>query len=123
MKCVLNVAAMLLILSNLLGCASPSGAVRNASPISTGTPVSLDNVFVETSSSVGDGETERRLLNELIISGLKETEIFGNVSGKLADVGSGSGLKVRVEIREIKKVSESARVWAGALAGQARLLI
>jgi Domain of unknown function (DUF4410) len=96
--------------------------IKNATPISTNAPVSLDFVLVETSSSLSDLETERHLLNELIVTGLNEKQIFGNVSGKKADV-SGNGLRVNVEIKDIKKVSDQARVWAGAFAGRASILI
>jgi hypothetical protein len=45
------------------------------------------------------------------------------VSGNIADINSGSGIKVAADIKEINKVSDNARLWAGALAGQARILV
>ena len=122
MKWVLKSAMLLLVFAGLCGCAS-SGVVKNATPILTSRPVSLDFVFVETSSSLKDLETETHLLNESIISGLKQTEIFGSVSGNKADVSSGNGLMVKDEIKDIKKVSDEAQVWAGSLAGRASILI
>jgi len=122
MNYAIKVAAVLLVASSLVGCAS-SGVVKNATPILTSRPVSLDFVDVETSSALNDLEPEKRFLNESIITGLKQKEIFGTVSGKWEEVSSGSGLKIKVEIKEIKKVSDDARVWAGALAGRARILI
>jgi hypothetical protein len=97
--------------------------VKNASPVSTSTPVPLDFVLVETSTSLDNLETEKQLLNDMIITGLRETQVFGSVSGDKADAGSGGGIKVYADIKEIKKVSRSARVWVGALAGRARILV
>jgi len=110
------------LLITLAGCAS-SGVVKNASPISTGMPVSLDFILVETSSSVVDSEAERSLLNDQIVTGLRETQLFDNVSGNSADTGSGNGMKVSLDIKKIKKVSDTARIWVGALAGRSRILV
>ena len=122
MKCALKFAAVLLVLLNLAGCAS-SGGVMNESPIATGKPVSLANVLVETSSSAGVSEAERGSLNDSIITGLKETGLFGSVGGTKLDANSGGGIRIGVEIKEIQRVSDRARVWMGALAGRARITI
>jgi hypothetical protein len=45
------------------------------------------------------------------------------VSGNKADINSGGGIKVAVDIKEINKVSDNARLWTGALAGRARILV
>ncbi len=118
-----NLAAILFLLLNLAGCASPSGAVKNDSPVLLGNLVSLDFVFVESTSSLGDLETEKHLLNDFIVSGLRETQFFTSVSGNKADVNSGGGIKVAADIKEINKVSDNARLWTGALAGQSRILL
>ena len=123
MKCVFNLAAILFVLLNLVGCASPSGVVKNDSPVLISKLVSLDFIFVESTSSLGDLETEKHLLGDLIVSGLKEKQWFTSVSGNKEDVKSGSGIKVAADIKEINKVSDNARSWAGALAGQARILV
>jgi hypothetical protein len=123
MKCIFNLAAILFVLLNLVGCASPSGVVKNDSPVLISKLVSLDFIFVESTSSLGDLETEKHLLGDLIVSGLKEKQFFTSVSGNKADVKSGSGIKVAADIKEINKVSDNARSWAGALAGQARILV
>jgi hypothetical protein len=123
MKCAFYFAAVLLALLGLAGCASPSGVVGNASPVLTGQPVSLDHIFVETSSSLAGLAAEKNLLNDSIITNLKETELFETVGGSQADAVSGNGIKVAADIREIKKVSDNAREWAGALAGQARIVV
>ena len=116
-------AAVLFVLLILAGCASPSGTVRNASPVLTGQPVSLDHIIVATSSSLAGLAAEKNLLNDSIITNLKETELFGTVGGKMADAISGNGIKVAADIQKIKKVSDNAREWAGALAGQARIVV
>ena len=123
MKEALKLAAPLLALLVLAGCASSSGLVKNASPIATNKPVSLDFVLVETSSSLSDLEGGKRLLNDSIIRGLRETSFFASVSGNRADTNSASGIKIRADVKEINKVSDSARVWMGGLAGQARIVV
>jgi hypothetical protein len=123
MKCGFNFAAILFALLNLVGCASPSGGVKNDSPVLTNQLVSMDIIFVESTSSLGDLETEKHLLGDLLVSGLREKQYFASVSANKADVNSGSGIKVAADITEINKVSDNARLWAGALAGQARILV
>jgi hypothetical protein len=123
MKCAFYFAAVLFVLLGLAGCAAPSGAVRNASPVLTGQPVSLDHIFVETSSSMAGLAAEKNLLNDSIITDLKETELFMTVGGSKTDAVSDNGIKVAADIRKIKKVSDNAREWAGALAGQARIVV
>ena len=123
MKCVFNLAAILFVLLNIVGCASPSGVVKNDSLVLTNKLVSVDFIFVESTSSLGDLETEKHLLGDLIVSGLREKQWFTNVSGNKADGNSGSGIKVAADIKEIHKVSDNARSWTGALAGQARILV
>jgi Domain of unknown function (DUF4410) len=122
MKYAFQFTAILAGLLTLAGCAS-TGVVRNASPVSTSLPVSLDLVLVETTSSLKSPGTARRLLDEAIISGLRETHLFGMVGGNPADLNSGHGIKVRADIQEIKMVSRSARAWFGALAGKAQILV
>jgi hypothetical protein len=123
MKCGFNLAAILFVLLNLAGCASSSGVVKNASPVMIGKLVSLDFVFVKTTSSAGDLKTEKHLLGDLIVSGLREKQVFASVSGNQADINSAGGISVAADIKEINKVSDNARLWAGALAGRARILI
>ena len=116
-------ATVLFVLLILAGCAAPSGTVRNASPVLTGQPVSLDHIFVESTSSLAGLAAEKNLLNDSIVTNLKETELFMTVGGKKADAISDNGIKVAADIRQIKKVSDNAREWAGALAGQACIVV
>jgi len=123
MKWVFNLAAILFVLLSLAGCASPSGVVKNDSPVLISKLVSMDSIFVESTSSLGDMETEKHLLGDLIVSGLREKQWFTNVSGNIVDINSGGGIKVAAVVKEINKVSDNARSWTGALAGQARILV
>ena len=114
--------AILFVLLILTGCAS-SGLVQHASPIATGTPVSIDFALVETSSVAGNLEAENHLLNDLIISDLRARGVFGEVDGEPAAAGVTNGIRIKVVIKEIKKISHSEREWAGALAGRAQILV
>ncbi len=113
MNCVFKWLLVMTGLATLIGCAS-SGMIKSAGPITLRKPFALDVVWVETSSSIGGLETEKRQLNDLIISGLKERQLFTNVSGNKAEVSPGSGIKVTAEIKEIRKISDNTRLWAGA---------
>jgi poly(A) polymerase Pap1 len=123
-KCRIAVCifSLLLGLLNLMGCASASGRTV-ASPVITGTPVSMDNIVVTTFSTLDDLETEKHTLRDAIFSGLNETRMFTRVTTDRAQIGAGSGVALQVEIKAIKKVSEKAREWRGPLAGRARILI
>jgi hypothetical protein len=121
-KCALEFAAVLLVLWTLAGCAS-SGAVTNASPTSTRQPVSLDFIWVETSSSLGGLEGEQRSLKNAIITGLRVTGFFGGVSESPPDASSDGWIKVRAEIKKIQTVSDKSRFWLGAFAGRARIVV
>jgi hypothetical protein len=112
--------APLFVLLYLSGCASP-GPIKVPSPVQTGRPVSMNKILVATTSAVAGLEIENNTLNSAILSGLKETKMFGRVTGDQADLGSEPGIKVKAEIRRIKKVSEQARQWTGGLAGRASL--
>ena len=122
MKFVIQFTALLAGLLTLAGCAS-SGTVRGASPITVAKSFDLDLILVKTSSSLGDVEAEKQVLNDGIVSGLRETGVFQKVSGSRADLGSGSGITIYAEIKEIRKVSKDERLWAGAMAGRARIRV
>jgi hypothetical protein len=113
-------AGCLLVLA-LAGCAAP-GVVTHAGPIATGIPVSLDFILLETSSSLNDAQAEQQSLNELTLSSLRQTGIFGLVTGNRAEV-NGGGMEVRADIKEIKRVSPGDRTWFGGLAGHARVMV
>jgi len=81
--------------------------------------VSLDLILVVTTSPLPDIETEKILLNGLVITGLKETQLFTAVNGGEPGVHPGDGIKVGIAVKAINKVSSNARLWFGGLAGQA----
>ena len=122
MKGVFKQGVILLVLLTLAGCAS-SGAIKQATPISTSVPVSVDFALIQTSTALAGLETETNLLNDLVISGLRGRGVFGDVDGNLAAAGSSGGIKVEIKILEIKTISHDEREWAGALAGRARILV
>jgi len=112
-------AAMLLAGLIITGCVSPPRVDTVASPVVTGKPVSMDTLFVVVSSSAGNLAAEKQLLSDSIISGLRQTEMFTLVTGDPADIGTSDGIKITADITAIKKVSDNAREWEGALAGRA----
>lgn len=121
-KNIFKRGALLLILLTLAGCAS-SGAIKRISPIPASVSISVDFALVKTSSALAGLEAETQTLNDLIISGLRGRQVFGDVDADPAAAGSSDGIKVEIKILEIKKISREQRQWAGALAGRARLLV
>ncbi len=113
---------ILLVLLTLTGCAS-NGLIKNATPVTTSTPVSIDFALIETSTALGGLENETHLLNDQVISGLREREVFGDVDEDPARAGSSGGIKVEIIILQIKTISRDERDWAGALAGRARISV
>ena len=122
MKCAFKSALIFTVLLTLVGCAS-SNVVKVASPVMFSKPVSMDVIYVIIASSTNSLETERHELSDAVISGLNESKMFGTVTGDKVAVGSGSGIRINADIKEIKRVSDDAREWAGALAGHANILI
>ena len=118
-----SLIALLFVLLRLPACVSPPKVATVASPVITGQPVSMDNILVTLSSSAGDLTAERQLLGDSLISGLKQTGLFVMVTGNPAELGAGDGIRISVEITTIKKVTDNARAWTGALAGRARLVV
>jgi hypothetical protein len=121
-KSYVQCAAIVIALSALVGCAS-SGGIQHAGPIAIHTPVSIDFARVKTSSAIGDLEPEKHSLNELVISGLRARDVFGDVEGDELAAGGSGGMDIKIDIKEIKKISPGEREWAGALAGRARIMV
>jgi uncharacterized lipoprotein YmbA len=109
------------LLMTFAGCAS-SDVITNASPIVTSAPVSLDLAVIETSTTLTAAEPFTQMLNDKIIIGLRETQIFNSVAETQPD-SSDDGIKVKAVITKIKNVSPDARAWFGSLAGQAEVSI
>ena len=115
-------AILLLVLLSLAGCVS-SGWIHNASPITCAKPFDLDLILVKATSSFGEVEAEKQMLGDAIASGLRDTQMFRQVSEDQAELGSGSGIMIEAHIIKIKKVSRNRRLWTGALAGRARIWV
>jgi hypothetical protein len=49
--------------------------------------------------------------------------LFKNVSANKDELGTGSGIIIIAEIKAIRKISKDKRLWAGAMAGRARILV
>jgi hypothetical protein len=123
MRMVFKSAAFLLVVLVFSGCATSSSVVQNPSPVLTSRPVSCDRIQVQASSSLAGLEPEVKVLNDLIVSGLKETYLFSVMGGDQAVTNTGDGIKIVATIREIKQVSSNTREWVGALVGEARVLV
>jgi hypothetical protein len=120
MKSVIFIVWLLMVL-NLAGCVS-SGSVHNASPI-TAKPFDLDLILVKCTSSLKDLAVESQVLNDKTVSGLRDSQMFKEVAANQADLGVGSGITINAQIVEIIKVSKNKRLWAGAMAGRAKIRI
>jgi hypothetical protein len=95
----------------------------NANPIIATRPFDLDLILVKVTSSLNGLEAEKQMLNDAIASGLRDTHLFKEVGENRTEIGSGSGIVVNADINGIKKISENKRLWAGAMAGRARILV
>ena len=115
--------ALLFGLLAIPACVSPPKVVTVASPVITGKPVSMDNILVAVASSAGDLTAERQLLSDSLVSGLRQSGLFATVTANPAELGAGDGIKIQVEITAIKKVTDNAREWTGALAGRASVVV
>ena len=122
MKITLHFTAILLALVALAGCASKP-AVQPARPVVTGKPVSMDTILVTAVSALSGLTTETNVLSDAIYSGLNESKMFASVTQDTAAATAGDGIKIQAEIKKIKKVSDNAREWSGALAGRAWVLV
>jgi len=122
MNSAVRFTTLWLALLTLVGCAS-TGRVHDASPLMAPKPFDLDLIWVKTSSAVPELKPETRMLNDAMVSGLRETRLFQAVSGDKAELGSGSGITLEARITEIRKISNGTRLWAGAMAGRARIRV
>ena len=122
MKAAVKFTTQWLALLVLAGCVS-SGRVHNASPITAPKPFDLDLIWVKTSSALPDLAAEKRMLNDALVSSLRESGLFREVSGDKTELGSGSGITIEAEIKEVRKISKDTRLWAGAMAGRARIRV
>lgn len=123
MKHLIFFALAVFVAASLGGCAYSSGTVSPAHPVLIGKPESLDCIEVFTTSALEDSERERISFNDRVFSDLRETGLFASVNEGTSSNSPGAGIKIESRITEINKVSDSARVWYGGLAGQARIVV
>lgn len=120
MKRRLSKFAMILAIgSAIVGC-STTKPIKSLEPVLLSKPVTLDCILVETISSVKGLDLEKRELCEAIVSDLRDSALFKTVTDSKADIQT-EGVKVEVQIEEIKEVTEEAREWVGGLAGSAKV--
>jgi len=122
MKFALHFTAIWLVLVALAGCASQP-AVQLARPVIMGKPVSMDTILVTAASALNGLTPETNGLSDAIYSGLNESRMFVHVTQDKAATNAGDGIKIHAVIQQIKKVSDNAREWSGALAGRAWVLV
>jgi hypothetical protein len=123
-RTIYYLSALLVLLASVFsGCASSSSQVKLPAPVIKSKPASLDIIDVTTVSSFKNLDAEKKLLNESLISGLRQRLLFSDISGNPTNLSSPNGIKVLAQIKEITKVSDNARVWYGGLAGRARILV
>jgi hypothetical protein len=123
-RIIYHLSALLVFLTLIFsGCASSSSQVKLPAPVIKSKPTSLDFIDVTTASSFKNLDAEKKLVNESIISGLRQRLLFSDISGNQTNQSSSKGIKVLAQIKEITEVSDNARVWYGGLAGRARILV
>lgn len=122
MKSGFTCAALLSVILTVAGCMSP-GRGKTTQVVNTGKPVSLDIIYVTTASAEENFGDAGQRLNDAIVSQLKESEMFATVTNQVPDASLGQGIKIAVEIKHLKKVSQEARDWTGVLAGRADISI
>jgi Domain of unknown function (DUF4410) len=114
---------LLLTTAFLSGCAGPSAAIQNASKPVISKSLSLDFILIQTSSLLPATHAEQATLADAILSGLNQSGLFHTVTENAADAHADGGVKVSASILQLKRVSDDARVWAGGVAGRARVLV
>ena len=122
MKSGFTYAALLSVIITVAGCASPSRS-KTTQVINSGKPVSLAIIYVTTASAMASSDDANQGLNDAVVSRLNESKMFATVTNQPPDASLGQGIKIAVEIKHLKKVSQEARDWTGVLAGQAAISI
>ena len=122
MKSGFTYAALLSVIITVAGCASPNRS-KTTQVINSGKPVSLAIIYVTTASAMASSDDANQGLNDAVVSRLNESKMFATVTNQPPDASLGQGIKIAVEIKHLKKVSQEARDWTGVLAGQAAISI
>ena len=110
---------------SLAGCATSSQhAIQLMEPVKSNNLASLDFNFilVTTTTPSTDLQSETRLLQDSILSGLRETGAYARVEDSNTNAIP-AGIKISASIREITRVSAASREWYGGLAGKAEVVV
>jgi len=116
----------MLVSFGLAGCTThaPSHPVHLPTPVTTNdlTWVNFHFILVNATNTSPNLRSETSLLQDSIISGLRETGLFRNVDQANTNAAA-NGIKILASIHQITKVSAHSRVWFGGLAGKARAVV
>jgi uncharacterized lipoprotein YmbA len=122
MKSGFTYAALLSVIITVAGCASLSRS-KTTQVINSGKPVSLAIIYVTTASAMASSDDVKQGLNDAVVSRLNESKMFATVTDQPPDASLGQGIKIVMEIKHLKKVSQEARDWTGVMAGRAAISI
>lgn len=114
-----RVIPIVLIFVLLSACAS-RGVMINTSP----TEVKLSqyrSLWVSVSSEIAN-EDEMRILEDEVVRKLKSTAMFKQISGP-GESATPLDLHLQLNIVDIYRVSQQARVFSGAMPGKAKILV
>jgi hypothetical protein len=123
MKCTFAILGVILVCCVLGGCKTSSPAVKLPPPVKTGSLASVDFNFilVSATNSSPDLQAETSLLQDYILSGLRETGLFPTVEEVYTNGAASDGIKISASIKQITKVTKDSRDWFGGLAGKAQV--
>lgn len=118
----LPVVAIAVIAVIVSGCAS-TGSISEKTGGLSGNSLGNDVVVLETVSEVENSEDQRQLLHAMVAAGLQSRGSFSKVvtSGGI-DVPA-EHVQITLQVKDLNKVSKTARFWGGALAGRANMLV
>lgn len=124
MKRRFAIIGVILWLWTLAGCATSPHPVNLPPPVKTANLASLDFDFilVAATDSPPDLRPETRVLQDSILSGLRETGLFRDVEETNTN-GVASGIKILASITQINRVSKKSREWFGGFAGNATAVV
>lgn len=110
---------LLTVISLLAGCASTGQTVAAAPPV---TKLSAyDSVVVNVTSSVPETSRETVQLESMIISSLRDSNLFRNVTA--ASAGGKGDLRIDAVISDLRKVSGAKRALLGGFAGRGNMVV
>ena len=122
MKCSIAVLGVIFLIAGLTGCATSPQVIKVPPTVVVGRPASLDFILVTTTNTLPDVQAETALLQDSILSGLRQTSLFPNIDTVAPKETPAAGIQITASITQITKVSNSARAWYGGLAGKAQVV-